>query len=169
MKHGLKKHPLYSIWVSMKQRCYNPNDTAYDNYGGRGVRVCAEWVDDFQLFYNWAIANGWEHGLQIDKDIKGNGLLYSPDTCCFVTPKVNSNTKRNCHIITLDGVSKNITQWSEHYGISEKQIHWRLKKGWTIQNALTKPVRKKPKRLRQSIRKQKRTNALKRKRVKNLL
>lgn len=152
----------------MKQRCYNSKDAAYLNYGGRGVRVCNSWLDDFKLFFDWCINNGWQEGLQLDKDIKGNGLLYSPETCCFVTAKENSNTKRNCHLLEFNGEIKNITQWSEEHGVPEKRIHWRIKKGWTIKDALTKSVRKMPKRLRQSIRKQKKTNRDK-KRIKRRL
>ena len=76
----------------MKQRCYNPNDTSYQNYGSRGIRVCIRWRDNPKAFYNWAMAHGWKEGLTIDrKDNNGN---YHPDNCRFVTRQENNNNKR---------------------------------------------------------------------------
>lgn len=82
--HGLNDHPLYRKWNGFKTRCYNKNNPKYHRYGGRGVIVCNEWVNNFKAFYDWAILNGWEEGLQIDKDIKAHklgkeGLIYSPE------------------------------------------------------------------------------------------
>lgn len=76
---------LYEVWKGMKARCRDKNNISYKRYGGKGVKVCEEWENDFVLFYNWAMKNGWEKGLQVDKDIIGNGLLYSPEMCCIVT------------------------------------------------------------------------------------
>jgi hypothetical protein len=76
----------------MKQRCYNKNLVRYSDYGGRGIRICDTWMASFQEFYDWAIANGWQAGLQIDRiDNDGN---YEPDNCRFVTPQVNSMNRR---------------------------------------------------------------------------
>ena len=91
-KHGLRYHKLYTIWKNMKIRCHNQNSSDYWDYGGRGIRVCIRWKDNFVRFYNWAMANGWEEGLQIDRrDNDGN---YHPDNCRFVTSKVNANNRR---------------------------------------------------------------------------
>jgi len=92
-KHGLSGHLLYGVWHGMHRRCENESHVAYNGYGGSGVTVAPEW-DDYETFYNWAIANGWEKGLQIDKDILGDGLIYSPKTCMFVIPKLNSRHKK---------------------------------------------------------------------------
>lgn len=88
------KHPLYKIWIAMRARCYNLTDQYYYNYGGRGVRVCDEWNNSYQPFYDWCISNGWERGLFLDKDIKGSGMLYSPETCSIVTRTENNRTTR---------------------------------------------------------------------------
>lgn len=109
---GLSKHPLYWVWVSMKDRCYNKNNIQYDNYGGRGVRVCTEWLNDFRIYYNWCMDNGWQKGLQIDKDIKG-GMLYSPSTCCVVTRLENNENKRNTIKVNINGVLMTIRQICE--------------------------------------------------------
>lgn len=97
--HGLTNHKLYSVWSDMKNRCYNKNFRQYKNYGGRGVRVCRKWKNNFMSFYNWAIQNGWRPGLQLDKDIIPLKLgtannLYSPNTCCFVTQSENIKARK---------------------------------------------------------------------------
>lgn len=89
LKHGLRRHPLYEVWSGMKSRCNNRNKRSYADYGARGISVCEEWAKDFKPFYDWAINNGFDRSLQIDR-IDGNGN-YSPDNCRFVTPTVNAN------------------------------------------------------------------------------
>ena len=86
--HGLSKHPLYYKWWSMICRCtYSSNDN-YKYYGGKGVRVCQEWLESFLAFYNWSIENGWELGLTIDRlDPEGD---YEPGNCRFLTASENS-------------------------------------------------------------------------------
>lgn len=91
-KHGLRNERLYQTWCNMKSRCYNPNNKRYENYGGRGIRVCKEWKDNFKTFYDWAMANGYRDDLTIDRiDNDGN---YEPKNCRWVTLSENS-TKRN--------------------------------------------------------------------------
>jgi len=80
---------LYEVWKGMKARCRDKKHIGYKIYGGKGVRVCDTWDKSFVPFYEWCIDNGWKDGMQIDKDIKGDGLLYSPETCCIVTRKAN--------------------------------------------------------------------------------
>lgn len=88
-------HPLYHIWIDIKQRCYNENSSAYFNYGARGVKMCDEWKYSYQSFYDWAISNGWKKGLCIDKDLKGNSLIYSPNTCSILTRTINNQHRRS--------------------------------------------------------------------------
>jgi hypothetical protein len=103
-KHGLTQHPLYNVWYNMKLRCYNPENDNYKYYGKRGVAVCDEWRDSVEAFYDWSMNNGYQAGLELDKDIFGDGSLYSPETCCFVTPEENCSHKRNNRFCLLDGV-----------------------------------------------------------------
>lgn len=90
--HGLSKHPLYSVWEYMKARCYNKNTIRYNNYGGRGIRICDEWRNIPKAFIEWGLSNGWQKGLQIDRiDNDGN---YEPSNCRFVTNRKNNLNKR---------------------------------------------------------------------------
>ena len=87
--HGLSHHTLYSVWNAMTQRCSNPNTINYHNYGGRGIKVCEEWKNNFKLFYDWCIANGWKKGLQIDRI--DNNKDYEPNNCQWITPSENNS------------------------------------------------------------------------------
>lgn len=81
--HGKTGTRLYLTWKNMKQRCSNNNRHDYVYYGGRGISVCAEWVNDFQLFYDWSMAHGYSDGLTLDR--KNNDLNYTPDNCEWIT------------------------------------------------------------------------------------
>lgn len=90
IKHGARKHPLYRVWGNMIQRCSNKKTREYRHYGGKGVSVCADWID-FSSFYDWAMGSGYEHGLTIDRiDPNGN---YEPSNCRFITR--SENTRRS--------------------------------------------------------------------------
>lgn len=93
--HGYTGHPIHNTWRGMLDRCYKVSCKRYKDYGGKGVTVCDEWKNDFIKFKDWALANGWQKGLQIDKDKlcyenNINPRIYSPSTCLWVTPKENS-------------------------------------------------------------------------------
>lgn len=91
-KHGLSKSPLYSCWTGLVDRCTNPKNKKYADYGQRGIRVCNEWFQDFMVFYRWAIANDWQTGLQIDRS--NNDGNYEPNNCRFVSNRENSLNQR---------------------------------------------------------------------------
>jgi len=141
--HGLFYHPLHSKWKDMLNRCYNKNASSYHLYGERGVTVCEEWKNSFLDFYNWAISNGWEKGLQLDKDKKGNGFIYSPNSCCFLTSKENNNNRRNNRYVIYEGERLTIAQWSEKLGISRSILTRNLDKGFSVLEILNKYKNKK--------------------------
>lgn len=86
--HGKTETRLYHIWRTMKARCLSKTSNKYKNYGGRGIKVCDEWRDNFQCFYDWSMANGYTDELTIDRiDVDGN---YQPDNCQWITPGENS-------------------------------------------------------------------------------
>lgn len=143
--HGLRKHPLYKRWADIKNRCLNKETPKYHYYGARGVTVCDEWVSDFKAFYEWAISNGWQKGCEIDKDIKASkagivGLMYSPEWCSIVSKSLNTKYRRSTKFITRNGETKCITDWCKVYGISAAAYRLRLKKGFSIEEALTTPL-----------------------------
>jgi hypothetical protein len=90
--HFRNQHPVYTMWQSMKGRCRNPNNRNWRWYGARGITVCPEWQNDMIGFGNWALENGWQKGLQIDR-IDNNGN-YEPDNCHFVTREENLRNRR---------------------------------------------------------------------------
>lgn len=134
-KHGMKKHKLYGVWVCMKQRCNNPKSAKYKYYGARGIFVCNEWSENFLVFYNWAMANGYKEGLSLDRiDTNGN---YEPLNCRWVSQKLQCNNSRRNHLITINGKTMNISQWGEESGISPKLIWNRLFcYGWTPEESI---------------------------------
>lgn len=135
------KHPLYKIWKNIIRRCYVPTCKLYTYYGAKGVLVCEEWINDFNSFKNWCLANGWKKKMDIDKDIKGNGLLYSPETCSVVTHKENNNYRSNNRVFTIYGVRYTVMQLAEKYNISFEALWSRIDRGWDLKEALSRPPR----------------------------
>ena len=90
--HGKRITRLYRIWVCMKNRCYQQSYHAFKHYGGRGITVCGEWLNDFQAFYEWSMANGYKENLTIDRIDNDKG--YSPSNCRWVTMKEQNKNKR---------------------------------------------------------------------------
>lgn len=146
--HGLSKTPLFKIWGYMKTRCENKRATAYKWYGGRGVKICDAWKSDFKSFYDWAILNGWKKGMTIDKDkiplkLGKPAVLYSPEMCCFITHKENSNARRGNHRITYNGETKNMTQWEAELFSGKEVLYNRITRNkWSLERAFTQPLRK---------------------------
>ena len=131
---------LYRIWNGMKARCYTPGTEAYKKYGAKGITVCDEWRNDFRVFYDWALNNGYSDELQIDRiDFRGN---YEPSNCRWVNLKQQANNKSNVNFLTYNGETKTISEWSEITHISPLNIWQRIKKlNWTVEKALTTPER----------------------------
>lgn len=137
IRHGLwRKHPLYIVWDSMIQRCYNPNNNSYNSYGGRGVHICEEWKVDFTVFYEWA-KDKWQKGLQLDKDIitKGN-KIYSPTTCCFVTRRKNQRNRRNNIMLEYGGKIQSMADWADEINIGYDTLRYKIKRGYTIEQVI---------------------------------
>lgn len=90
--HGLRGTRLYRIWDCMHTRCYRKSYHAFKHYGGRGIRICDEWINDFQAFYDWSMSHGYRDDLTIDRiDTDGN---YCPENCRWVTMSEQNKNKR---------------------------------------------------------------------------
>lgn len=135
-KHGLTKTRIHRICTQMKTRCFNPKDEHYKDYGGRGITICDGWKDNFQAFYDWALSNGYEEHLTIDRiDVNGN---YEPSNCRWATQKEQSNNKRTTPFITFNGVTKTLLEWSDITGIKYQTLFYRYKAGKTPVEILKK-------------------------------
>lgn len=134
--HGLKSHVLNNTWKCIKARCNNKNNPNYYNYGGRGIKVCKEW-DAFMPFYNWAIKNGWEKGLQIDRINNNKG--YSPQNCRWATIIQQARNKRSSINIKYKGMTKNLGEWAEVIGMNYNKLYLRLFiHKWPLNKAFSK-------------------------------
>lgn len=139
--HGFARRPNripeYGVWIGMKKRCSNPNQKAYPAYGGRGIKVCDIWRNDFQAFFDdMGPRPSKDHSLdRVDND--GN---YEPSNCRWATRKQQMrNTSRN-HMITYKGETRTMIEWAEIYKIPLKSVWYRINSGWPIEDALTKPL-----------------------------
>lgn len=132
---------MYHIWNSMKQRCQNPKAISYRYYGKKGISVCEEWDKSFKTFYDWAICNGYQDDLTIDRiDSNGN---YEPSNCRWATNKEQQNHTSYNHLYTYKGETLTIIQWAERTGIHPNMLYKRLRRGWSIEKAITtKSLRK---------------------------
>ena len=142
--HGMRHDPIYFTWCSMKQRCYNPNDEKYPDYGGRGIVVCDRWRDSFEAFYEDVskLPDFKREGYTINRiDNDGN---YEPDNVEWADDKTQANNKRNNHLLTYNGKTQTIAQWADELGINQHTLYSRiLTYHWTVERALTTPVNKK--------------------------
>ena len=135
-KHNLCHTRIHNIWVGMKNRCYNPNSPKYHRYGARGIRVCDEWLNNLEAFYDWAMANGYQDDLSIDRrDNDGN---YCPENCRWATSEVQSNNKGHHIMLEINGETKTIAQWARETGLKYRTIHARYNRGWTGESLIRK-------------------------------
>lgn len=132
---------ILNVRNSMIKRCYDESSGSYRIYGGRGIKVCDEWLNDKESFYHWALTNGFEKGLQIDRiDVNGN---YEPSNCRWVTSKVNNNNRRDNRIFEIDGVTHTLSEWCDIYNIDLEAVRGRVNDcKWDIERALTTPLKK---------------------------
>ncbi len=137
--HGKSDTKLYLVWREMITRTENQNAERYGIYGGRGISICGEWHNNFQLFYDWAIQNGYKEGLTIDRiDVNGN---YEPDNCRWITPYEQSRNLRKNVRITYSGKTMILKDWAKEIGIDYHTLWQRIRKsGWTVEEAFETPV-----------------------------
>lgn len=139
-KHGGKGTRLYNIWCKMIARCENPSDAAYPRYGGAGITICREWRESFEVFRDWALANGYEPHLTIDRYPDQDGG-YLPSNCRWATyAQQNRNYSRNRPVI-FRGREVLVCDLAAEVGLPQDIIKNRIfRYGWDIEAAVSTPV-----------------------------
>lgn len=138
-KHGdaNKNLPLYNVWCAMKRRCYNPRVKYYALYGGRGIKVCNEWMD-YLPFKEWALSNGYHQGLTLDR-INCNGN-YEPSNCRWVTTQEQQRNRRNNKHYDYKGKLYTVLEIANMVGLKPRTIQGRIERGWTIEEVVETPL-----------------------------
>jgi hypothetical protein len=131
-KHGnaAKKTIEYSSWAHMKSRCLNKNHKQYNDYGGRGIKVCESWINSFENFLSdMGKAPSLSHTIE-RIDVNGD---YELNNCKWATRKEQSNNRRSSVLITINGITKNLKHWCEYYGVSISTVCYRRKRGYPME------------------------------------
>ena len=134
------KEKLYHVYYGMKSRCYNSNSAKYQYYGGKGIKVCDEWLESYVNFKLWSIENGYEEGLTLDR-LDGDDD-YKPSNCRWVSMTVQNRNKDSNNYYTYDGKTLLLSDWSKLTGIKEPTLYSRLNSlNWDFEKAITTPVK----------------------------
>lgn len=139
VKHEKSNTDLYQTYSRMKSRCYYEKSQDYADYGGRGIKVCDEWLGEngFENFYNWSMQHGYSRDLSIDRiDVNGN---YEPSNCRWADDITQANNRRNNHILVYGGKEQTIAEWAREYDISYTMLYQRIRRGWSVEDALITP------------------------------
>lgn len=139
VKHKGAGTKLYGVWRAMKQRCANPKNPSYKSYGGRGIKVCAEW-EEFNPFKDWALNNGYEEGLSIERIDNNRG--YSPENCRWATFVEQQRNTQKTHWVHYNGKKISLCEICERNGIPIRTYWARIYSGWDEEKAFTTPPRK---------------------------
>lgn len=131
--HGYSKTKLHTVWRNIKARCSNPKHPAYARYGGRGIKLCDEWLV-FSRFKDWALAHGYDESLTLDR--VDNDADYAPDNCRWVDMKAQARNRSN----NVRYRGKTVGEWSELCGIKASTLYNRICKGWSLERAISEPV-----------------------------
>ncbi len=136
--HRLSGEKLYKVWNTMRRRCYVPTDKKYKSYGARGIIVCDEWLNDYMVFREWAMSNGYKENLSLDRiDNDGN---YEPNNCRWTTRSVQQRNRRNCKQITYHGKTQCLADWCDELKLDYKTIDNRLLNGWEVERTFETPI-----------------------------
>lgn len=138
--HGQSGTRLYGIWEKMRGRCNIEKNPAYYNYGGRGIKVCDDWNNEFEKFYEWAMANGYRDDLSIERiDVNGG---YNPDNCCWIPMADQNKNKRNCRYVTIEGKMVTLKEACRILNLPYQAVHLRITRyGMSVDDALSKPFK----------------------------
>ncbi len=132
--HGDSKSRLYKIYYSIKKRCYNSAALNYNSYGARGVTMCEEWRTDWTSFRDWALSNGYDDSLTIDRINVDGG--YNPQNCRWVTRVAQANNRRTSKWITYQNETHTVAEWAKILDIPYKCIYKKISDGITLSEIL---------------------------------
>lgn len=138
-KHRVKDHKsLWSRWNNIKRRCTNPNDQRYHQYGGRGIKICDEWLKSFDNFAEWALSHGYKEHLTLERiDVNGD---YCPDNCKWITLREQAFNKRETKWVDYKGEHVRLKILCERLDITYDTVHNRIYNlGWSVEDAIEKP------------------------------
>jgi hypothetical protein len=128
--HNMSDTRLHSIWVGIKSRCNNIHNPRYHRYGGRGIKVCDEWNNDFISFYEWSINNGYQDDLTIDRIDNDKG--YEPSNCRWVDMKTQCRNRETNINITIGKSTRTLTEWCEIFNLDTRVIFARYNRNGFI-------------------------------------
>jgi len=136
------RQPEYNSWLAMRNRCGNPKNPFFKYYGGRGIAICDRWNESF---FNFLEDMGRRPTPKHTVDRIDNDGNYEPGNCRWATRKVQQNNRRqnlpNNKLITWQGKTLHQNGWCRLLGFSPSTLYNRLKLGWSIERAMTTPVR----------------------------
>lgn len=137
--HGQTKTATYQAWRGMRDRCENPSNSSYKNYGGRGIKVCQRWLESFENFFaDMGARPTAKHSLDRFPDQDGD---YEPKNCRWATWTEQQRNKRNNSLLTYNGKTQCISAWAEEKGISPAVLYARIcRYKWSPDEALTRPI-----------------------------
>lgn len=138
LRQGGKLPSEYHSWVEMIRRCGDPNRINFADYGGREITVCARWRDDYQAFLT---DMGRKPTPTHTIERVENSLGYEPGNCVWATPTEQANNRRSNVILEWDGREMTAAQWARHLGFPPQTLRRRILEGWTVERALTTPLR----------------------------
>lgn len=138
LRHGMINSTEYVSWRGMIQRCEDENCPIYLYYGGRGIRVCDRWRHSFELFLS-DVGRKPTRNLTLERI--DNNKDYEPGNCRWATRKDQARNTRSNRLLTCNGETKTLAEWAERLGCCHGTIHYRLIRGWSVQSAVTTPVR----------------------------
>lgn len=139
-KHGKSYTRIYKVWTGIKDRT-NPNNIGCrNNYRKLGVDMCEEWRNSFETFYEWSMANGYKDNLTIDR-INNDGN-YEPSNCRWATATQQAKNRSTNVLLTYNGETYTMSEWADQQKIPRDTLRKRITCGWSIEKALTTPVKK---------------------------
>ena len=132
VRHRESHTPLHNVWCGINNRCRH-----HKRYAGRGIAICEEWAL-YENFRDWAINNGYEEGLTIERiDVNGD---YCPENCKWIPLAEQARNRTTTKWVEYNGVKMSLAEAAEKAGLPYKQVHFRIKKGWSVYDALHTPL-----------------------------